>query len=156
MTIDSLSKVILSYGNDISNKKLQKLAYYVYVWHLTIAEREIANMSFEAWEHGPVCRKLYNNYRSYGWNIIPQYKGFVLATNEEIQFIKSVLNVYGNFSADELEKKTHKEAPWNEARSGCASNIASDAVISKESIIKFYTQQTNIKSTITNYLKENR
>lgn len=148
MTIDSLSKVILSCSDDISNKKLQKLAYYVYSWHLTIKGYEIANMLFEAWEHGPVCRRLYNNYRGYGWNIIPQYKGFVLANNEEIKFIESVLNVYGGFSADELEELTHNEAPWNEARNGCAKNVASDAVISPESIIRYYNEQNDIKDRI--------
>ena len=148
MTIDSLAKVILSYRNDISNKKLQKLAYYVYAWHLTIKGYEIADMTFEAWEHGPVCRKLYNNYRNYGWSAIPQYKGFVLASDSDIKFVESVISVYGAYSADELENMTHNEAPWNEARHGCARNVASDAVISKDSISRYYSKQNEIKNEI--------
>ena len=32
LTIDTLAKVILNNCKDVSNKKLQKLAYYVYAW----------------------------------------------------------------------------------------------------------------------------
>lgn len=152
MTIDSLAKVILSYRNDISNKKLQKLAYYVYAWHLAIKGYEIADMTFEAWEHGPVCRRLYNNYRNYGWSAIPQYKGFVLANDNDINFVESVLQVYGGYTADELEDMTHNEGPWNEARHGCPRNIASDAVISKDSILKYYSNQHEIKNRIESCL----
>ena len=34
LSLDSLAKVILSIRDDVSNKKLQKLAYYVYAWFL--------------------------------------------------------------------------------------------------------------------------
>lgn len=74
----------------MSNKKLQKLAYYVYAWHVTIYGTGIADMNFEAWEHGPVCRTLYNRYRAYGWSKIPQYRGFVLASERDISFVQSV------------------------------------------------------------------
>ena len=65
LSIDTLANVILNNGRDVSNKKLQKLSYYVYAWNLAINGVEIAEMSFEAWEHGPVCRKLYSKYKKY-------------------------------------------------------------------------------------------
>ena len=105
-------------------------------------------MTFEAWEHGPVCRRLYNNYRNYGWTAIPQYKGFVLANDNDIKFVESVIRVYGSYSADELETMTHNEDPWNEARQGCARNVASDAVITKASISRYYSEQYEIKNKI--------
>ena len=103
LTVDTLAKVILNNCKDVSNKKLQKLAYYVYAWYYTIYNCEIVSMNFEAWEHGPICRELYNMYKKYGCKTIPQYFGFVLADEEKIQFIRAVLNVYGGFSADRLE-----------------------------------------------------
>ncbi|MBR5248264.1 MAG: DUF4065 domain-containing protein [Lachnospiraceae bacterium] len=155
LTIDSLAKVILSCRDDISNKKLQKLAYYVYAWYLTIHGTEIADISFEAWEHGPVCRRLYNNYRSYGWNEIPRFNGFVLANDDDIKFVETVLDVYGDYTADELEEMTHNDAPWQEARRGCPKHVASDAVITKQSIVQFYNTQMNIRDRIVNQFKEN-
>ncbi|MBQ2983134.1 MAG: DUF4065 domain-containing protein [Lachnospiraceae bacterium] len=149
LTIESLTNVILSICDDVSNKKLQKLAYYIYAWHMTLYGVKIANMRFEAWEHGPVCRNLYNKYRHYGWSKIPTYKGFVLVDDEKIRFIQSVLNVYGDFSADELEAMTHKELPWIEARS---TNVA-NAVISDITIKTFYLGQNEIKNKIIGFIK---
>ena len=116
MTINSLANVILCHCEDVSNKKLQKLSYYVYSWYITIYNREIAEMSFEAWKHGPVCRRLYNKYRNYGWKIIPSYEGLLLAKEEDIKFIDVIIDIYGKYSADELEEMTHKESPWIAAR----------------------------------------
>ena len=48
LTIDTLAKVILNNCKDVSNKKLQKLAYYVYAWYYTIYNCEIVSMNFEA------------------------------------------------------------------------------------------------------------
>lgn len=148
LSIESLTNVILSMCDDVSNKKLQKLAYYVYAWYMTLYGMKIANMEFEAWEHGPVCRKLYNKYRAYGWNIIPPYKGFVLANDEKIRFIQGVLNVYGCYSADELEKMTHDELPWIEARKTHMIN----AVISDEAMKMYYSEQNDIKERIQGFI----
>ena len=148
LTIDTLTNIILNVCDDVSNKKLQKLVYYVYAWHIAIVGQKIANINFEAWEHGPVCRRLYNMYRSYGWNIIPQYNGFVLADDEKIKFIHAVLNVYGGYSANELECMTHREKPWIEAR----DTGISSALISDTTIKVFYSQQTDIKQEIIDYI----
>jgi uncharacterized phage-associated protein len=148
LSIESLTNVILSMCDEVSNKKLQKLAYYVYAWYMTLYGVKIANMEFEAWEHGPVCRKLYNKYRCYGWNIIPSYKGFVLANDEKIKFIQGVLNVYGCYSADELENMTHNELPWIEARNTCMMN----AVISDTAMKMYYSGQNDIKQRIQGFI----
>lgn len=105
-------------------------------------------MQFEAWEHGPVCRRLYNDYKRYGWKVIPGYKGFVLANDEEIKFIESVLTVYGRYSADEIEEMTHNETPWQEARQRGFRHSTANAVITEESMIAFYSTQTDIRNQI--------
>lgn len=148
MSVETLANVILNNCDNISNKKIQKLSYYVYVWYLTIYNREIAHMSFEAWEHGPVCRYLYNKYKKYGWNVIPAYEGFVLASDGDIKFIQSVLNVYGHYTADELENMTHAELPWKEARNSGGQKIVSNSVISPDIMIQYYSTQTGIRNKI--------
>lgn len=148
LSLESLANVILSICNDVSNKKLQKLAYYVYAWYMTIYGSKIANIEFEAWQHGPVCRRLYNQYRCYGWNIIPPYRGFVLADDEKIRFIQGVLSIYGDYSADELERMTHNELPWIEARTAQVM----DAVISDAAIQKYYSEQVIIKDKIMSFM----
>lgn len=145
---DTLGKIILSTRSDISNKKLQKLAYYVYAWYITIYNKPIADILFEAWEHGPVCRELYNKYKKYGWNCIPQYKDFLLADDRCILFVKSVLNYYGNFSADELEEMSHNEKPWFNAREGYDTNEACDEIILIQDMIDYYKEKKSIKKVI--------
>lgn len=148
LSIESLANVILSMCSSVSNKKLQKLSYYVYAWYFTIYGSRIADMEFEAWEHGPVCRKLYNRYRHYGWNVIPKYEGFVLADDRKIKFIQSVIDVYGGYTADELEKMTHQELPWIEARIVNGKIISTNSVISDFSMKKFYSEKNDIKEII--------
>lgn len=147
LSIESLTNVILSMCNDVSNKKLQKLSYYVYAWYLAIYNQKIADMQFEAWAHGPVCRKLYLKYRHYGWSVIPQYRGFVLADDEKIRFIEGVLKVYGGYSADELERMTHNEAPWLESRNGYGNAIIPDITIKE-----YYSCQEETKKKIMDYI----
>lgn len=154
LTIESLANVILSMSSDVSNKKIQKLTYYVYAWYMAIYGVKIADIEFEAWEHGPVCRRLYNRYRSYGWNIIPQYRGFVLVDDEKIRFIQSVLNVYGNYTADELEKMTHKEQPWLEARAAGENSGMTNNVISDMSLKTYYSKQYLVREEILKYICE--
>ena len=150
ITVEAVAKLIISFRDDITNKKLQKLSYYVYAWYLTIYNDLIADIEFEAWEHGPVCRKIYNLYKRYGWNTIPRYEGFILVDDDVVKFVKSVLMYYGDMDAEELEELTHKEEPWLNARKGCDPRSWSNAVISKEDIIECYSKQIKIKEFILN------
>jgi uncharacterized phage-associated protein len=151
--MDALANVILNNCNDVSNKKLQKLSYYVCAWHLAIYGNPLSDITFEAWEHGPVCRPLYNRYRRYGWHSIPRYEGFVLANDSEIRFIQAVLNIYETYSADALEILTHEEEPWIEARRTCVAYGLSNAQISRETMKNYYyMQQNEIKSKIEKYV----
>lgn len=152
MTIDAMANVILNNCENVSNKKLQKLSYYIYSWYLTIFGVKITDANFEAWEHGPVCRRLYNKYKKFGWSVIPKYEGFVLADDEKIMFIQSIIAIYGGFSADELEEMTHLERPWINARLKMEEQKMSDTFISDEDIIECYSGQIEIKNQILQYI----
>lgn len=103
----------------MSHKKLQKLCYYAQAWHLANYKECLVQNRFEAWVHGPVSPDLYNKYRDWGWENIPKYRGKVIFENETtVFFLDEVYNVYGNYDADELEKITHREIPWINARKG--------------------------------------
>ena len=72
----------------------------------------------------------------------------MLADEEKIRFIRAVLNVYGEFSADNLEQMTHDEDPWKICRIGCSQHASSNKVISKELMRSFYVEQSEIKNSI--------
>ena len=148
LDVKTLSCLMLSFGS-MSNKKLQKICYYIYSWYLTLYNHKIAPLKFEAWVHGPVSRELYNQYTEYGWEDIPQYKGFLLAASNTIEFAKLIWDVYGHYTADELEAMTHLEQPWLNARKGYKKFDSSDVQLNDNDIISFFGDKYRNSGHIT-------
>lgn len=138
MPQDVFSNLILSFGS-FTHKKLQKLAYYIYCWHLVLIGERVSDLRFEAWVHGPVSPELYHRFKYYGWNSIPKYEGYLSINNRQYCLVKSIVNEYGKYDADELEEKTHIELPWRIARNGLKNNESSNNLINDLDIIHFYT-----------------
>jgi uncharacterized phage-associated protein len=143
-----LSHYILSFIPS-SQLKLQKLVYYSEGWHLAYFEHPLIDEDFEAWVHGPAVRSLWNHYKGKGnyfaeWRLNPEYAERIrnyfrqLLQPVQIELIADVLKEYGNKSAYHLESLSHAEAPWREARNGRAQSEHSEAVISKETMKKYY------------------
>ncbi len=107
--------------------KLQKLLYYVQAWTLAIENVRCFDGEFQAWVHGPVNREIYDRFkdeksmysrvraRDMRKGFDPEEMDLDVRTN-----INSVLEVYGDFSDDQLEEMTHREQPWIDAREGCS------------------------------------
>ena len=136
----TLSLLMLSFGS-MSNKKLQKICYYVYSWYLAIYGKKIADIQFEAWVHGPVSKEIYNLYKKYGWNDIPYYEGFLAVDEEIIDFAEGIWGFYGKYSADELEEISHNELPWTKARIGYSKYESSDRVLKDSDIYNYYKEK---------------
>ena len=136
-TIDIISDFFLS-KEEMTQKKLQKICYYAYSWYLTLYDNYLFDDGkFEAWVHGPVNRKLYNKYKSYGWRNIPKQKEPDL-NDLEIKFLNLIYNTFSEFDGDQLESMTHSETPWIEARKGLEPEIPSNNIICDETIRSFY------------------
>ena len=102
-------------GDLISNLKLQKLVYYAQGFSLALLDEPLFEESIEAWMHGPVVPKLYAKYKNYGKDPLPS-DGFDKDkfTEDQLDLLEEVYNVYGQFSAWKLRNMTHEEAPWAE------------------------------------------
>lgn len=143
-------------GDLITNKKLQKLLYYVKAWGLVFFSDGVIDEEFEAWIHGPVCVPVYEEYKPFGYrNITIEYpKGisssqyinnFKQGRSEEvlnkIEMIDTVFNKYATLTSLQLELLTHSEKPWIEARDGL-SPIETGKVAIKDSTMKeFYSSK---------------
>ncbi len=103
-------------GEIISNLKLQKLVYYAQGFHLAMHNRVLFDEPILAWEHGPVVENLYREYKQFGNQAIPQPETFdsSVFTDKQIDLLKEVYEVYGQFSAWKLRNMTHSEQPWLE------------------------------------------
>lgn len=63
-SIFDVSKYILEhFDQPISPHKLQKLTYLSQGWSLALTGQPIFSEDFEAWEHGPINRELFNTLR---------------------------------------------------------------------------------------------
>lgn len=128
-------------GSVITHLKLQKLCYYANSWHLAFEGETIFDQEFQAWAHGPVCAELWHQYKSYGFKAIPAPDIAVNNnfTDKQIETLEEVWNVYGDYDAKYLEKLTHQEDPWIEARGSCPHGDSCNNLISTETMRRYYS-----------------
>ena len=140
-------------GDGITNKKLQKLLYYVKAWGLVYFEDGVLSDEFEAWVHGPVCPVVYQVYKKYGFGLIDsdmseeQAMDFVVGfrnkresegLSDKMDMVDAVFDKYGQITSLQLELLTHEEGPWKEARRGLSPIENGNRVITEESMKRFY------------------
>lgn len=138
--------------SSMSTKKLQKIVYYAYGWTLALLNEDINNLQnklfinkIEAWVHGPVIPDLYQQYKDYGWADIPKKDESVsvvsMFNSDELDILNQVWDVYGKYTANELEWISHKEYPWINARKGIPVYSPSSNSIKDEDIFRFFIEQ---------------
>ncbi|QFG44225.1 Panacea domain-containing protein [Streptococcus mutans] len=140
---------------DITPKKLQKLLYYCFAWHLALTAENnssdelnsslLFKATFEAWAHGPVIPEVYDKYKNYKAEVIPT-SGLKLEASDylnkdELDSIKQVIEVYGNFNGNQMEFLTHNEDPWKNARKGYAPLDICKKRIDITDMYEFYSSQ---------------
>lgn len=141
---------------DMTPKKLQKLLYYCYSWHLALTaesndKTELKNCrlfdnTFQAWVHGPVIPEVYRHYKTYQGSVIEK-SGFDdispqdFLNPDEIGNISDVAYTYGTFNGRDLELLSHDELPWQEAREGYGPLQSSNKIISDTTIYDYYSKR---------------
>lgn len=102
-------------GDIISNLKLQKLLYYVQGFHIAMYDEPLFEENLVAWQYGPVVPEVYHEFKSFGPGAIalPEDNYESGLSPEQLDLIKEVYDVYGQFSAVKLMKMTHEESPWS-------------------------------------------
>ena len=152
-TIFDIANWFLAKDVDINNKKLNKLAYYAYCWYLALMNETVEgdefgdvcrffDNSFQAQIHGAVSPVLFDAYREYQANPIPQYQGRLVAFSpDEKDVLQQVWNVYGSYTGDELENICCQEPPWLKARKGLGRWDAGYTIISDKDIFECYASR---------------
>lgn len=125
-------------GDLITNLKIQKLAYYAQAWYVARAEARLVDGEFQAWVHGPVSPELYDRFKVYQANPISEDVVEPIFSEPISEHLAEVFEVYGAFSGLELERLTHSERPWIDARGGLPPDAPSNAVIPIQSMAAFY------------------
>jgi len=126
-------------GEILTNLKLQKLLYYAQAWYLVVYGKPLFSEDFQAWVHGPVLPSQYQRFRSYSWRPIDCELLPPDISDDLTEFFDQILDVFGVETANGLERMTHEEAPWINARIGIDRHATSTEVIPKSSMKKYYS-----------------
>lgn len=127
-----------------SQMKIQKLAYIAHGWNLAINDAPLIEEAPQAWDNGPVFRRIWDHIRDHGYRgeyctlVHPKTKAEFHASlsSDEQAVIDHVWARYGGMNAAELSGLTHEpDTPWSEAYFQRRRN----ARLSNESIKKHYT-----------------
>lgn len=119
--------------SDITNLKLQKLCYYAQGVFMALNDGQpLFDEELVKWDHGPVCKALYHEYKAHGSNVIPapENKGGNVFTPEQLDVLEDVYSYFGQFSAWKLRNMTHEEDPW--------LGTKDSEVIKKEDIYSYF------------------
>lgn len=149
-------------GLSISPLKLQKLLYYVQSWFMVFygLENTLFKDVPQAWVNGPVYPGVYKVYKSKASNMCDHLDssafvegdalvGFNAITykiglnDDQLEFIESVIMLYGKQSQNQLIWLTHSERPWAETRNGLAPYERSEKEIPLQLMFEYYTERHN-------------
>jgi uncharacterized phage-associated protein len=125
----------------ITHLRLQKLLYYAQGWALGSRGEALFESGIEAWQHGPVVRDVYAKFAEHEADPIPVREGQDDASlsEPEKRFVHWVWDNYGKFSASELWRMTHREAPWIRAREGVPDDSRRKPTIEVAVLREFFT-----------------
>jgi uncharacterized phage-associated protein len=134
-----------SEGRTLTHMQIQKLVYLAHGWNLAVNGRELIEDDFEAWEFGPVVRKLYDALRPFGKGPVkrlihwgddtpfPSDDGDVAGVDLDLRekaVIDKVWDTYKGFEAFQLSALTHAHgSPWQKAYEPGHNRVINDTAI---------------------------
>jgi uncharacterized phage-associated protein len=146
-----IRKVDREAGDDMTHFKLQKLLYYAQAWYLAMHDEPMFPAQFEGWVHGPVCRDVYERFRHVARNPIPPED----ATSDPVElddnahaFLDEVWDSYGQYTAPKLERMTHEEDPWLNARMGLAADEEGHNLLDEDCMRHYYRARMHARKRI--------
>lgn len=101
--------------------QIQKLTYIAHGWNLAINKKPLVAEPPEAWDNGPVFRRIWDHVRDYGYRgtnctFVDPFTNSEIKeelTPEEQAVIDHVWKKYGGYSGAQLSRMTHEPGtPW--------------------------------------------
>lgn len=135
---------------EVTPLMLQKLLYFIQGVSYALRGKPMFLENCQAWVHGPVYPEVYDIFRDFKYNPIEDARFAIFDGNEdaltddERRVVDLVVNTFGEYGGKVLERITHSETPWKNARKGYGESIPSNEPISIESIKSYYVEQNAI------------
>lgn len=133
-----------SEGRSLDQLKLMKLVYIAYGWYLALTGKQLFREEIQAWQHGPVIRSIYDEFKHFGRDAIScrasefDYETFEMSEPEVPHsdgdtrlILDKVWAAYRSFTGWQLRQKTHEaNTPWSMVyRRGARDQVIGDELI---------------------------
>lgn len=122
---NSVAYYIIKYHEEcndvISNLKLQKLLYFVQAQFLVYKGEPCFSDEIEAWDCGPIVRRVYYKYKHFGASFIilnkrdPLIPYYQTISESDKEIINSIVQMARKFSASELMRIVLNQKPYKDA-----------------------------------------
>jgi uncharacterized phage-associated protein len=152
-------------GPPITVMTLLKVMYFSHAWHLAQFGTQLVAQPFEAWQHGPVNRVVYDQFKGMGSNFIStKAKSLDVATatyvstkyilnDVESKYLSNVFDYYAKFHPFKLSDLTHEEGgPWDTIWRQAEKRAVLGMVIPNELIAAWFLEKGGVDSTIHEHL----
>ena len=143
VTAQQVADYIIDFANKagelITNLKLQKLLYYAQGYYLAIESKKLFEDDIEAWVHGPVIPNVYHQYKDFRWQPINKAVDIPTISKTVTDFLNLIIETFLPIDAYKLERMTHKETPWINARGGLPPNATCQNTIKIADMKDYFT-----------------
>lgn len=141
-------------GMEVTSMTLLKVLYFAHGWHLAKYGRPLVAQPFEAWQHGPVNRVVYDQIKQWGAQPVRQRLqafdaiacGYVDATidvdGEAAHFLNNIFDYYAPFHAFKLSDLTHEPgSPWDVIWQAAETKAVPGMTIPDSLIIEWFREE---------------
>lgn len=154
--------------DEVTPLMLQKLLYYVQGLSFVEKDEPMFTEDCQAWIHGPVYPEVYQLFKDFKYNPIEDDRFILLKgcektlSEKDQEIIELVVTSFMEYNGKVLERITHKEDPWINARNGYGEDVPSNEWITKNDIQSYFikmdkkyhfTAGNGLRNYINNMLK---
>lgn len=142
--IEVVIRYFLKQISEVTPLALQKMLYYAQAFYYSFYKNELFSDPCQAWAHGPVYPDVYQKYKMYGYNPIDapelEQEDTSELTLREVELLDSIIESFGCYSGTVLEKMTHNERPWQNARGSLLPKDRSETEINREDVHLYFSE----------------
>jgi uncharacterized phage-associated protein len=135
----------------LTHMALQKITYFAHGLYIAAHGAPLVKQPFEAWEHGPVVRVVYDAFKSAGDAPIVSRAQRLNPVTRELEavasdlapdtasFVEQVVWQYGHIHASELRRMTHEiGGPWHQVWHAPAGRVTLGMRIDNEVVRRHF------------------
>jgi len=155
----ALANFLLDYADGrkmkVSLLALMKIIYYAHGWYLAKFGHPLVRQPFEAWQHGPVVRIVWDAFRgnrkkhltsrAERLDVLTNQRAIVEyrdVTSEVADFLRDIFDAYSKIHAVELSNMTHANgSPWDAVWNDPSGSIKIGMQISNDLIRDWFSNR---------------